>query len=75
MSMSKEKMDKELDIKAKDKAIKKRSGSKMHKTHHSAEYCSKCGEKVSTSTRHESGHRESDHFKEDERYSNLVKGM
>lgn len=69
-------MDKELDIKAKDKAIKKRSGSeKMHKVHHSAEYCSKCGEKVSTSTRHESGHRASDHYKDDERYSNVVGRM
>lgn len=75
MSMSKEKMDKELAIKGEGKAKALKGKTEMHKVHHSAEYCSKCGEKVSTSTRHESGHRESDHYKDDERYSNMVRGM
>lgn len=52
----------QLGMGAKRKALEKKLGDhKMHKVHHTTEYCSHCGEKISTSTRHESGHREYDH--------------
>lgn len=49
-------------MKAKKEALKK---AKLHKVHHSKEYCSKCGEMTSMSTRHESGHREYHHDRKD----------
>jgi len=42
---------------SKDKALKEQ----LKKVHHSTEYCRHCGKKVSSSTRHESGHREWEH--------------
>lgn len=48
---------------AKHKALKHKTheNTPMRKVHSSTEYCSKCGMKTSTSTRHESGHREYEH--------------
>lgn len=42
-------------------ALKHKTGGKLHKTHHSAEFCRHCGEKTRSTTTHESGHREYDH--------------
>ena len=59
------KMDRELVMKPKHKALKSRTGKhseehKMKKTHHSREYCRHCGKETSRNVRHESGHREFD---------------
>lgn len=49
-------------VTAKDKALRGRTAEiKMRKVHSSTEYCAHCGEKISRSERHESGHREFDH--------------
>lgn len=58
--------------KAKHHALKKRTGEHMKKVHSSTEYCAKCGEKVSKTERHESGHREFDHV--DAPHSHGIKG-
>lgn len=60
-NMSKDKDNKGVKHEAMERAKEKH---KMKKVHHSSEYCKHCGEKTSSSTRHESGHREYDHERE-----------
>lgn len=49
----------------KKKKMAEKSDEKLKKVHHSKEFCRHCGKETSRSVRHESGHREYDHEREE----------